>query len=49
MKNIFEKCCALLDDQHSCAGVLSRNRYVSWLFTVPQVLSITAKVQSQLK
>jgi len=27
---VFERGCGLLDDQHSCAGVLSRNRYLSW-------------------
>jgi len=27
---LFWRCCSLLDDQHSCAGVLGRNRHLSW-------------------
>ena len=30
LRLLFWRGCSLLDDQHSCAGVLGRNRYLSW-------------------
>ena len=36
--------CSLLDDQHSCAGVLGRNRYLSWFAQLRKELSLAEKV-----
>jgi len=30
LRLLFWRGCSLLDDQHSCAEVLGRNRYLSW-------------------
>jgi len=36
MSCIFEKDFSVLDDHHSCASVLSLNRYLSWSFPLLQ-------------
>ena len=40
----FESGCSLLDDQHSCARVLGRNRYLSWFAQFRKDLSMAEKV-----
>jgi len=41
---IFERVCGLLDDQHSCARILGRNRYLSWFAQLHKKLSVAEKV-----
>ena len=41
---LFWRGCSLLDDQHSCAGVLGRNRYPSWFAQFRKELSMAEKV-----
>jgi len=41
---ILESVCGLLDDQHSCAGAIGRNRYLSWFAQFCKGLSMVEKV-----
>jgi len=44
IKLYFLKGYGLLDDQHSCAEVLGRNRYPSWFTQFGKELSMAEKV-----
>jgi len=44
LRLLFWRGCSLMDDQHSCAGVLGRNRYLSWFAQFRKELSIAEKV-----
>ena len=39
----------MLDDEHSCAGALGRNRYLSWFAQFHKELSMAEKVKTKMK